>query len=305
MTADLLNEKVEKLKKDRSAVVLVHNYAPGEVQDVGDFVGDSLGLSREAAETDADCIIFCGVHFMAETAAILSPEKKVYMPDVNAGCPMANMVTERQLQEMKDKHPGALVVTYVNSSAAIKAMSDICCTSANAVNVVKNLPPDKEIIFVPDRNLGHYVSKVLGREMILWNGFCPTHERIMPEHVQQTRERHPAAVFVAHPECRPAVVDMADEVGSTTGILKFCRETSEKEVIVGTELGILHRVRNENPAKIFYEASPISDCPNMKLNSLEKLVWCLEELTGEVTVSDDIAEKARSPIEKMLEVTGG
>lgn len=297
-----LQEKINKLKKERNAVILVHNYAPGEVQDAGDFVGDSLGLSREAADTNADIIIFCGVHFMAETAAILSPDKKVYMPDVNAGCPMANMVTERQLMEMKRKHKDALVVTYVNSSAAIKAMSDICCTSANAVNVVKSLPEDREIIFVPDRNLGSYVSKVLGREMILWNGFCPTHERILPEHVAITREKHPSAIFVAHPECRPAVVDMADEVGSTTGILKFCEESDEKEFIIGTEIGIMHRLARENPDKKFYPASPISDCPNMKLNTLEKLMWCLEDLTGEVTVPADIARGALAPIEKMLEI---
>jgi quinolinate synthase len=300
-----LHEKLEKLRKERNAVILVHNYCPGEVQDVADYLGDSLGLSRIAAETEADVIVFCGVHFMAEIASILSPGKTVLMPDINAGCPMANMVTPRQLAEFKKLHPGAAVVTYVNSSAVIKALSDICCTSANAVEVVKTIPEEREIIFVPDRNLGSYAAKITGREMILWNGFCPTHERVLPEHVRQIRTVHPDAPFFAHPECRPEVVAMADKVGSTTGIINFCRESLAKEIIVGTEIGLLHRLHKENPGKEFFPASPILDCPNMKLSSLEKLVWCLEDLAPVVRVEPELAALAREPIKKMLEVAGG
>jgi len=296
--------RIGQLKKQRNAVILVHNYAPAEVQDVGDYVGDSLGLSRTAAGTDADVIVFCGVHFMAETAAILAPEKTVLIPDANAGCPMANMVTPRQLANMKEQYPDAVVVTYVNSSAAIKAMSDICCTSANAVDVVRSVPADKTVLFVPDRNLGSYVSSVLGREMVLWNGFCPTHERMLPEHVLAAKQAHPAALVVMHPECRPASLVYADKVASTTGILKFCKENDAKEFIVGTENGIFHRLRKENPDKQFFAASQTADCPNMKLNSLEKIVWCLEDMAPVVTVPQEVAAKALSPITKMLETVG-
>ena len=303
MSEELVS-KINALRKSRNAVILAHNYQRGEVQDVGDFVGDSLGLARTAAETDADVIVFCGVHFMAETAAILCPGKKVLMPDTHAGCPMADMVTPRELRETKARHPEAVVVTYVNSSADIKALSDLCCTSANAVEIVDTLEPDQEVIFVPDRNLGAYVAKELGRELILWQGYCPTHERILPEHVEAIRRERPEARFVAHPECRPAVVEMADAVASTTGILRYCRETDAREFIIGTELGLLHRLRKENPEKVFHLASPISDCPNMKLTTLEKVLWSLEDLETEVTVPPDAAELARRPIERMLEVQG-
>lgn len=304
MSADML-ARIAELKEMRRAVILAHNYQIGAIQDLADYTGDSLGLSRQAARTDADIIVFCGVHFMAETAAILAPEKKVYMPDRHAGCPMADMVTERELAALKAAHPGAAVVTYVNSSAAIKAMSDICCTSANAVEVVRQVPAAQEILFVPDRNLGHYCSLQTGRELVLWRGFCPTHERILPEHVAATRAAHPEAMLVVHPECRPAVVDMADAVASTTGILRICAEGAGREYIVGTEIGLLHRLQQENPEKVFYPASPVADCPNMKLSTVEKLVWCLEDLSGEVTVPDAVARAARAPIERMLEVTGG
>ncbi|MFH0911494.1 MAG: quinolinate synthase NadA [Planctomycetota bacterium] len=301
-----LVETIARLKAERNAVILVHNYQPGEVQDIGDFVGDSLDLSRQAAKTDAERILFCGVLFMAETAAILAPGKKVYMPDPNAGCPMANMATPRELAELKARHPGARVVTYVNSSAEIKAMSDICCTSANAVAVVRRFPVDEEILFVPDRNLGHYVAKELGRRnIVLWNGCCPTHERILPEHVAEARKAHPHALLVVHPECRPAVVDMADHVGSTGGILRFCRESRAGEFIIGTELGLLYRLEKENPGKRFYLASPVCDCPNMKLTTLEKVLWCLEDLSGEIRVPKRIARAALRPIERMLETAGG
>lgn len=304
LSENLIN-RIDELKRQRNAVILVHNYQPGEIQDIGDHVGDSLGLSRTAAEVDAEVIVFCGVHFMAETASIISPEKTVLLPDENAGCPMANMVTPRELEAFKQQHPGAAVVTYVNSSAAVKAMSDICCTSANAVEVVRGIDPDREVIFVPDRNLGSFVASKLGRELILWNGFCPTHERILPEAVAAMRDKYPRAELVVHPECRPAVVAMADVVASTTGILNHCRESEVQEFIIGTEIGILHRMRKENPKKSFYPACVTSDCPNMKLSSLEKVVWCLEDMAPEVRVEPGISEKARAPIEKMLEVLAG
>ncbi|GAG00765.1 unnamed protein product, partial [marine sediment metagenome] len=230
-----IEDKIRELKAERNAVILVHNYQPGEVQDIGDFVGDSLELSRRAAKTDAEVILFCGVHFMAETAKILSPDKTVIMPDPNAGCPMANMVTVRELREMKRKHPDAVVVTYVNSSAAVKAESDVCCTSANAVKVVASVPKEKEVLFVPDRNLGHYVSRQLGRELILWNGYCPTHQRMLPQHVAAMKQRHPDALVTVHPECVAETIDLADHVGSTSGILEFCAQSDAKEFIIGTE----------------------------------------------------------------------
>ena len=299
--ADMMR-KLQELKKKRNAVILAHNYQSGEVQDAADHVGDSLGLSRLAAGTDADVVLFCGVHFMAETAAILSPRKKVVVPDLNAGCPMANMVTPRQLGEWRDAHPGAVVVTYVNSSAAVKALSDICCTSANAVEVVASLPADAEILFVPDRNLGHYVTTRTGRAMTLWNGFCPTHERMLPEMAEAARKKYPNALLVAHPECRPSLVAMADHVASTTGIIKYCRDSEATEFIVATEIGILHPLRKENPGKTFHPLTEIADCPNMKLNSLEKMVWALEDLEPVVTVPAEVAEKALRPIQRMLEV---
>jgi quinolinate synthase len=304
MSEDII-ERIHRLKSERRAVILVHNYQRGEVQDIGDFVGDSLGLSRQAAATDAQRIVFCGVHFMAETAAILCPDKPVHMPDANAGCPMANMVSERELREWKSAHPDATIVTYVNSSAGTKALSDVCCTSANAVEVVDAIPADQEILFVPDRNLGAYVARRLGRTLTLWNGFCPTHERILPEHVKNAKNAHPDAVLVVHPECRPQVVAMADHVASTTGILRYCNESPAGQFLIGTEIGILHRLRRENPGKEFFPASEIADCPNMKLTTLEKLLWCLEDLSGEVTVPEAVADEARRPIERMLEYTGG
>ncbi|MBN1257482.1 MAG: quinolinate synthase NadA [Planctomycetes bacterium] len=299
-----LTDRINQLKTERKAVILAHNYTRGEVQDIADYVGDSLGLSQTAASTDAEVIVFCGVHFMAETAAILSPDKRVIMPDHHAGCPMADMVTPRELAELKKQHPEAIVVTYVNSTVEIKAMTDLCCTSANAVEVVRAIPDNQEVIFVPDRNLGSYVATQLGRKLILWNGFCPTHERIFPEHVELEKEKHPEALFVAHPECRPAVLEMADHIASTTGILRYCHENPATEFIIGTEIGLLHRLRIENPGKKFYPASPVSDCPNMKLITLEKIAWCLEDLSGEIKVPEETARAARRPIERMLEVTG-
>ncbi|HUU44079.1 MAG TPA: quinolinate synthase NadA, partial [Planctomycetota bacterium] len=264
-----IEARIAELKAGRNAVILVHNYSRGDVQDVGDFVGDSLGLSREAARTRARVILFCGVHFMAETAKIISPDKLVIVPDLNAGCPMANMVTVRELRAMKQKHPDAVVVTYVNSSAAVKAESDVCCTSANAVQVVASIPADREILFVPDRNLGRWVAHETGREMILWDGYCPTHQRIVPDQVRRVKAQHPQALFVCHPECPWETIELADHVGSTTGILRFCAGSDAREFIIGTEIGLLHRLQQESPGKTFHMLTALADCPNMKLNTLE------------------------------------
>jgi len=302
-SASALTDRLARLKEDRRAVILAHNYQVAEVQDVADFVGDSLGLSQQAARTDAEVILFAGVHFMAETAKMLCPEKTVLIPDPNAGCPMANMVTERQLAQRKKEHPGATVVCYVNSSAAIKAMSDICCTSANAVKVVASIPTDREVLFIPDKSLGHYVADQLGRDLILWPGYCPTHHRILAADTQRVKREHPEAKVVVHPECTPDVIALADAVASTSGILRYCRETEADEFFIGTEVGLLHRLRKENPQKTFYEVSPLADCPNMKLNTLEKLVWSLEEMIYEVTVPEEVADRARLAIQRMLDLS--
>ena len=298
---DILDH-LQQLKAQRNAVILAHNYQRDDVQDAADFVGDSLELSRKAAQTKADVILFCGVHFMAETAAILSPEKTVLIPDENAGCHMANMVTVRELRRRKQEHPDALVVCYVNSSAAVKAESDVCCTSANAVNVVRAIPADREIIFIPDCSLGSYVSRTLGRPMILWPGFCPTHHRILAEEIKRLKTAHPEAVVVVHPECTDDVVDLADHVASTTGILDYCRENAAVEFIIGTEIGLLHRLQKESPDKTFHMLTLLADCPNMKLNTLEKMVWALEDMAPRVAVDPAIAAKARLAIDRMMAV---
>ena len=303
MSDERLLGRLRELKQQRNAVILAHNYQRPEVQDAADYTGDSLGLSQQAAKTEADVILFCGVHFMAETAAILCPDKTVLVPDPNAGCPMANMVTPRELAAMKAKHPNAVVVTYVNSSAAIKAMSDICCTSANAVKVVASVPADREILFVPDRCLGDYVAKQLNRPMILWAGFCPTHHHIIAKDVRALKAEHPDAVFICHPECTSDVIALADQVASTSGMIAWCRTTSAKAIIVGTEIGLLHRLRKDSPEKAFLEVSPLADCPNMKLNTLEKMVWSLEDMEYQVSVPPDVAAPARRAIERMLEIT--
>ena len=301
MSKELL-QKLKELSARRNAVILAHNYQRGEVQDAADYVGDSLGLSRRAAKTDADVILFCGVDFMAETAAILCPDKIVLMPDKHAGCPMANMVAARELRQMKEKHPDAAVVCYVNSSAEVKAESDICCTSANAVKVIESLPPEREVIFVPDQSLGGYAAKMTGREVLLWPGYCPTHHRILAEELVCIRKEHPNARVLIHPEALTEVVERADYVGSTTGILNYCRESSAGEFIIGTEVGILHRLAKENPGKRFYPASRFADCPNMKLNTLEKMVWALEDMQFRVVVPEPVRIKALGAIERMLEI---
>ena len=294
--------EINRLRRARRAVIIAHNYQPGEIQDLADFTGDSLELSRKAAALDAPVIVFCGVHFMAETAAILAPDKTVLLPDTHAGCPMANMVTARELRQLKAKHPDAAVVCYVNSSAEVKAESDLCCTSANAVQVLESIPREREIIFVPDQSLGDYAARKTGRKVILWPGYCPTHHRILADGVRQARAAHPAAVVVTHPECTRDVLELSDFVASTTGILDLCRTNPAREFIVGTEMGLIHRLRKENPGKTFHLVTPLSDCPNMKLNTLEKMVWSLEDMAYEVRVEEGMAARARRCIERMLEI---
>ena len=296
-----LVEKISGLKRRRNAVILAHNYQLGEVQDIADFVGDSLELSQDAAKTDADVIVFCGVHFMAETASILCPEKVVLLPDINAGCLLANMITAERLLEKKKEHPQAAVVCYVNSSAEVKAESDICCTSANAVKVVESLDA-QEIIFVPDQYLGHYVSARTGKKMILWPGFCPTHVRIKPERIKELKQEYPQAKVVVHPECQPEVIALADEVASTSGMCRYARRDAVREMVVGTELGIIHRLRKENPGKRFIPVSEQAICPDMKLITLEKVLWSLEEMGPEVKVPEGIQLKAIAAVDKMLRV---
>jgi len=297
---NLVNE-ILKLKKERNAVILAHNYQIGEVQDIADFVGDSLGLSQQAAKTDADVIVFCGVHFMAETAAILSPKKTVLLPDIHAGCPMADMVTADKLRELKAKHPGVPVVTYVNSSAEVKAESDYCCTSANAVKVVESIDAD-EIIFTPDQHLGHYASTKTTKKIILWNGYCPTHRRITADSIMGQKEAHPKAKVVVHPECTTEVIALADAVASTEGILRYANETDAEEFIIGTELGILHRLHRENPDKKFFAAAERAICPNMKRTTLEKVLWSLQDMENVITVPEDVAVEAKLAIDRMLEI---
>ena len=301
--SDSIVEKISELKRKHNAIILAHNYQRGEVQDVADYVGDSLGLSQQAAKANADLIVFCGVHFMAETAAILSPDKTVIMPDEHAGCPMASMITARELREKKKLYPSARVVCYVNTTAAVKAESDICCTSSNAVKIVSSIPEDEKILFIPDKSLGAYVSSCLNREMTYWEGYCPTHHRILADQIVKMKSEHPEAEVVVHPECTPDVIALADHVASTTGILKYANSSNAKEFIIGTEIGILHRLRKENPDKIFMPVTPLSDCPNMKLNTLEKVLWSLEDIQYVVTVPDEIAKKALSAIQRMLDLS--
>jgi quinolinate synthase len=296
-----LVEKISALRKSRNAVILAHNYQVGEVQDIADFVGDSLELSQNAAKTGAAVIVFCGVHFMAETASILCPTKVVLLPDMNAGCPMANMITAERLREKKKEHPRAVVVCYVNSSAEVKAESDICCTSANAVAVVESLDAP-EIIFVPDQYLGHYVAEKTGRKMILWPGFCPTHARVTAERIKELKLEHPRARVVVHPECRPEVIALADEVASTSGMCRYARRDDVMEMVVGTEIGLVHRLTKENPGKKFIPVSEQTICPNMKLITLDKVLWCLEEMKPEVKVPEEIRVRALAAVDKMLRV---
>jgi len=301
--AETLAERIDALRRRCRAVILAHNYQRPEVQDVADIVGDSLAMAREAARTDAERIVLCGVHFMAETAKLLNPDRPVLMPDPNAGCPMADMTAPRELAEAKRQHPDAAVVAYVNSSARVKAMADICCTSANAVQVVESIPPEKPILFVPDVSLGEYAAEVTGREnVILWPGFCPTHHHILAEHVEARRREHPDAEVLVHPECARDVRHTADFIGSTSQILRYVTESPKRTFIIGTEFGVCHTIRQANPEKEIIRISGLADCPDMKLNTLEKIVWSLEEGVHEVHVPQDVAADARRAIERMLEV---
>jgi quinolinate synthase len=295
-----LVEKILGLKRERNAVILAHNYQRREVQDIADFVGDSLGLSQNAAKTDAEVIVFCGVHFMAETASILCPDKIVLLPDMNAGCPMANMITAEELKERKRELPGATAVCYINTTAEVKAESDVCCTSANAVKVIEDVDAE-EILFVPDQYLGHYVSTKTDKKMYLWPGYCPTHMKILPKHIRGLRQEHPQARVVVHPECRADVIALAGEVLSTGGMCRYARRQDVSHMIVGTEIGIIHRLKKENPGKKFVPASEQAVCPNMKLINLEKVLWSLEEMAPQVRVPEDIRLRAKAAVDRMLE----
>lgn len=306
-TLDLFDE-IEKLKKEKNAVILAHYYQDADIQDIADYIGDSLGLSQQAAKTDAGLIVFAGVHFMAETAKILSPQKKVLLPDVKAGCSLADSCPPHLFKKFKEKYPDHLVITYVNCTAELKAMSDIVCTSSNAIGIVESLPKDQKIIFGPDKNLGAYVAKKTGRDLVLWNGACMVHEIFSREKITRLKERYPNAKLLAHPECEDVILQLADYIGSTTGILKYATKSPAKEFIVATESGILHQMQKENPDKTFIPAPPnntcaCNDCPHMKRNTLEKLYLCLKNEYPEITVPQDIIEKAVKPIERMLEIS--
>jgi quinolinate synthase len=297
-----LHDEIEKLKRARSAVILAHNYQPGDVQDIADFTGDSLELARKAAGIGAEVIVFCGVYFMAETAAILNPGKTVLLPAPDAGCPMADMITAAQLRDLKARHPGAKVLCYVNSTAEVKAESDICVTSANAVEVARTVPAGQEIIFVPDRHLGAYTAEKLGREFIYWPGFCPTHARFTEAHIRAARAAHPGAPVLVHPECPKPVRDAADAVLSTGGMCRHVLGRPEPAFVIGTETGILHRLRRENPGKTFFPLLEQAVCPNMKKTTLEKVLWSLRDMQTPVTVPEPVASRARRAIEAMLAV---
>lgn len=301
MSSSDIKSEIKALLKERNAVLLAHNYMRDEVQEIADITGDSLGLSIEAAKTTADVIVFCGVHFMAESASILSPDKTVLLPRLDAGCPMADMVTVEGLLEMKARHPAVPVVTYVNSTAAVKAHTDICCTSANAAKVVNSLP-DKEIIFVPDRNLGRFVAKSSPKTFHFWDGFCPTHERLRAEEVVKLKADHPDAEFICHPECSPEVSALADHACSTTGMYSYVRNSSVRKFIIGTEAGILYRLKIENPDKEFILASPSLICPNMKLISLEDILEALKTMAPVVKVPEEIRIPAKRALDRMLAV---
>ncbi|MHC1631468.1 MAG: quinolinate synthase NadA [Methanotrichaceae archaeon] len=297
----MLTNDILKLKEERNAVILSHNYQLGEIQDIADLLGDSLELSRAAAKEDAEVIVFCGVDFMAETAAILSPEKRVIMPVAGAGCPMAHMITAQQLREFKAQHPEAAVVCYVNSPAEVKAESDICCTSANGVEVVNSLSED-QVIFVPDRNLADYVSKHTDKKIIPWNGYCYVHDRYTLEDVRKARKLHPGAELMAHPECRPEVIDESDYVYSTSGMVRYAKDSDALEFIIGTEIGMVYRLKKENPTKKFYPLSENAICVDMKKTNLEKVLKSLQTLGPVVAVREDIANRAKDTIERMLAV---
>ena len=299
---DNIKEDIRGLKAERNAVILAHNYERAEVQDIADFTGDSLELARKATQVQADVIVFCGVYFMAETAAILNPEKTVLIPDASAGCPMADMITGEQLRALKAEHPGALAVCYVNSTAEVKAECDICVTSGNAERVMATLPKGREVLFVPDRHLGGYIAGKRGETYVLWPGYCPTHARLTAGRIAAARAAHPGAPVLVHPECAKDVRDAADACLSTGGMCAYARTSDAKEIVVGTEVGILHRLRMENPEKTFHPVDEATLCPNMKKVTLEKVRDCMRNMSPRVTVPEEIAVRARRAIDAMLAV---
>lgn len=306
-TLDLFAE-IEKLKKEKNAVLLAHYYQEPDIQDVADYIGDSLGLAQQAKKTMADMIVFAGVHFMAETAKILNPNKKVLLPDLKAGCSLSDSAPPELFKLFKEKYPEHIVISYINCSAGIKALSDIICTSSNAQKIVESLPADQKIIFAPDKNLGAYINKKTGRNMVLWNGACMVHEIFSAEKITKLKVRHPNAKVIAHPECEEIVLQLADYIGSTTGLLKFTKSDSANEFIVVTETGILHQMQKQNPYKTFIPAPPnnscaCNDCPHMKLNTLEKLYLCLQYEQPEIIMDEKLRIAAKKPIDKMLEIS--
>lgn len=301
MNQNEIISEIQRLAEERDALILAHNYQRDEIQALAHITGDSLGLSMEAAQTDKSVIVFCGVHFMAESAAILAPDKTVLLPRLDAGCPMADMITPEGLREMKSRHPGVPVVTYVNSSAAVKAESDICCTSANAVKVVASLEA-AEVILAPDRNLGRYIADQVDKTCYFWDGYCPTHERFTVEDVKAVQADYPEALFMAHPECPPEVLAIADHICSTSGMYTFANENPARQFIVGTEAGILYRLRKENPDKEFILPTTRLICPNMKLTSLEDVLQALQTMSPQVTVPEEVRIPARVALDRMLAV---
>jgi len=303
-----LVEEISRLKKEKNAVILAHYYQEPEIQDIADYIGDSLGLSQEAAKTDASMIVFAGVHFMAETAKILSPSKKVLLPDLKAGCSLSDSCPPHLFAKFKEQYPDHVVITYVNCTAELKALSDIVCTSSNAVQIVESLPKDQKIIFGPDKNLGDYVKRKTGRDLVLWNGACMVHEIFSQEKIDKLREQYPDAKFIAHPECEEHILRKADYIGSTTGLLKYTMQSEVNTFIVATESGIIHQMKKANPSKTFIPAPPnnacaCNDCPHMKLNTLEKLYNAMRFELPEIELSEDIIFRARRPIERMLEIS--
>lgn len=306
-TLDLVKE-IEKLKKEKNAIILAHYYQESEIQDIADYIGDSLGLSQQAAETDADIIVFAGVHFMAETAKMLSPDKKVLLPDLKAGCSLADSCPPPIFKKFKEKYPDHLVVSYINCTAELKTLTDICCTSSNALHVINSIPEDKGIIFAPDINLGKYLQKETGRDMVLWNGSCMVHEIFSHEKITKLMMRHPEAKFIAHPECEPHLLEKADYIGSTTGLLRYTQESDAKEFIVATEVGIIHQMEKASPDKVFIPAPPnntcaCNECPHMKRNTLEKLYTCMKYEQPEITLPQWVIEQGVASIDRMLEIS--
>jgi quinolinate synthase len=306
-TLDLFVE-IEKLKKEKNAIILAHYYQEPDIQDVADYIGDSLGLAQKAESTEADIIVFAGVHFMAETAKILNPAKKVLLPDLKAGCSLSDSCPPPLFKAFKDKHPDHLVISYINCSAGIKALSDIICTSSNAQLIVESLPADQKIIFAPDKNLGGYINKKTGRNMVLWNGACMVHEIFSLEKITKLKTRHPEAKFIAHPECEDAVLQLADFIGSTTQLLKYTEKDKSNTYIVGTEAGILHQMQQNAPDKTFIAAPPdnacaCNDCPHMKLNTLEKLYLCMKYEQPEIIMDEQLRIASKIPIDRMLQLS--